>query len=49
MEQKLNEKILKTYFPGIFGLAPIKPKSRKPIVGKVSDSRIVKKVTPTYP
>ena len=22
MEEKLNEKILKTYFPGIFGLAP---------------------------
>ena len=47
MEQKLNEKILKTYFPGIFGLAPIKPKSRVPLTGKVSDSRLVK--TPTYP
>ena len=49
MEQKLNEKILKTYFPGIFGLAPNKPKQREPIVGKMSDSRLVKKITPTYP
>lgn len=47
MEQKVNQEILKKYFGGIHGLVPNKPKSREPLTGKVSDSRLV--TTPTYP
>ena len=34
---------LKKYFAGVHGLAPNKPKSREPLEGKVSDSRLVKR------
>ena len=34
---------LKKYFAGVHGLVPNKPKSREPLVGKVSDPRLVKK------
>ena len=34
---------LKKYFAGVHGLAPTKPIHREPLVGKVSDSRLVKK------
>lgn len=43
MEKKANQEILKKYFGGIHGLVPDKPK--KPLTGKVSDSRLVKKIT----
>ena len=43
MEKKMNEKILKAYFSGLHGLVPSKPKSRVPLTGKVSDSRLVKR------
>ena len=49
MEKKVNQEILKKYFSGLHGLIPSELKSKGPILGKVSDSRIVKKVTPTYP
>ena len=49
MNQKVTTEILKKYFQGIYGLVPSKPKSREPLTNKVSDSRLVKKVTPTYP
>ena len=47
MEKKVNQEVLKTYFSGLHGLVPSKPKAREPLIGKVSDSRLVK--TPTYP
>ena len=43
MEQKVNQEILKKYFQGIHGLVPSKPKAKEPLIGKVSDSRLVKK------
>lgn len=43
MEKNMNEKILKAYFSGLHGLAPNKPKSKEPIVSKISDSRLVKR------
>lgn len=49
MEQKVNQEVLKKYFSGLHGLVPSKPKAREPLIGKVSDSRLVKKITPTYP
>lgn len=47
MKQKVATEILQKYFQGIHGLVPNSPKSREPLTGKVSDSRLVK--TPTYP
>ena len=41
MEQKVNQEILKKYFQGIHGLVP--NKTKKPLTGKVSDSKLVKK------
>jgi len=41
MEQKVNQEILKKYFEGLHGLVPTK--SKMPLTGKVSDSRLVKK------
>ena len=35
--------LMKKYFAGIHGLVPNKPKSREPLIGKVSDSRLVKR------
>ena len=49
MENKVNQEILKKYFSGLYGLVPNKPKEREPLTGNVSDSRLVKKITPTYP
>ena len=52
MENKVNQEILKKYFSGLHGLVPSKPTPSKPIAGKVSDARLVKKhkeKTPTYP
>lgn len=43
MEWKITQEILKKYFQGIHGLVPTKPTPREPIIGKVSDSRLVKK------
>ena len=43
MKQKVNQEILKQYFQGIHGLVPNKPTSNKPLTGKVSDSRLVKR------
>lgn len=34
---------LKKYFAGVHGLVPTKPTPRKPLEGKVSDPRLVKK------
>lgn len=34
---------LKKYFVGIHGLVPTKPTPKKPLVGKISDPRLVKK------
>ena len=33
----------KKYFAGIYGFVPNKPKPQEPIVGKISDSRLVKR------
>ena len=41
MEQKVNQEILKKYFQGIHGLVP--NNAKKPLTGKVLDSRLVKK------
>lgn len=41
MEKKANQEILKKYFGGLYGLVPTK--SKKPLTGKLSDSRLVKK------
>ena len=38
----MNE-FMKKYFAGVHGLVPTKPTLRKPLEGKVSDSRLVKK------
>ena len=38
----MNE-FMKKYFAGIYGVAPTKPISTKPLIGKVSDSRLVKR------
>jgi len=35
--------LMKKYFAGIHGLVPNKPTPREPLVGKVSDPRLVKK------
>ena len=35
--------LMKKYFEGIHGLVPSKPKSREPLVGRVSDLRLNKK------
>ena len=43
MEQKVNQEILKKYFSGLHGLVPNKPRTSKPLIGKVSDSGLVKK------
>ena len=43
MEQKVNQEIFRKYFSGLHGLVPSKPTPSKPITGKVSDSRLVKK------
>ena len=34
---------LKKYFAGVHGLVPAKPTPRKPLEGKVSDSRLVRR------
>lgn len=41
MEKKANQEILKKYFSGLHGLVP--NNAKKPLTGKVSDSRLVKK------
>ena len=41
MERKVNQEILKKYFQGIHGLVPNNVK--KPITGKVSDAKLVRK------
>lgn len=38
----MNE-FMKKYFAGISGVAPTKPLPKKPLTGKVSDSRLVKR------
>lgn len=43
MENKVNQEILKKYFSGLHGFVPSKPTPSKPITGKVSDSRLVKR------
>ena len=41
MKNKVNQEILKKYFQGIHGLVP--NKTKKPLTGKLSDLRLVKK------
>ena len=43
MEKKGNQEILKKYFYGLHGLVPNKSKTRAPLTGKVSDSKLVGK------
>ena len=35
--------LMKKYFAGVYGLVPTKPTPRKPLGGKVSDSRLVRR------
>ena len=44
MEKKVNQEILKKYFSGLHGLVPSKSKAKEPLIGKVSDSRLAKRL-----